>query len=128
MSQTHPLHPYSHAQLIANSEQILSGKYSRRLITMEKARPYDAEAAAAHHEAVGTPRWADSMFISVKFILTVTVKKVQPYDAAAAAAHHEAAGTPGWVGSLSMAVGELPRLNPPCPPLQVQNYMRLALY
>lgn len=62
MSQTHPLHPYSHAQLIANSEQILSGKYSRRLITMEKARPYDAEAAAAHHEAVGTPRWADSMF------------------------------------------------------------------
>ncbi len=30
-------------------------RYSRRLIVMEKVRPYDAAAAAAYHEAAGPP-------------------------------------------------------------------------
>ena len=43
---------------MANSEQILTSRYSRRLVTMEKVAPYDAAAAAAHYEALGPPRQA----------------------------------------------------------------------
>lgn len=39
-----PQHPM--LQLLDNSEQILTSRYSRRLITMVKTKPYDAEAAA----------------------------------------------------------------------------------
>ena len=47
---------------MANCEQILTTRYSRRLITMRKARPYCAEAAAAYYERRGPPRMAsDSM-------------------------------------------------------------------
>ena len=48
--------PPSSLQLVANSEQILGSKYSRRLITMEKARAYDALAAELHYAALGPPR------------------------------------------------------------------------
>lgn len=44
-----PQHPM--LELLANSEQILTTRYSRRLITMRKARPYDADAAALWREA-----------------------------------------------------------------------------
>jgi hypothetical protein len=40
-----PTHPM--LQLLHNSEQILTSRYSRRLITMVKVKPYDADAAAA---------------------------------------------------------------------------------
>jgi tRNA (guanine10-N2)-methyltransferase len=40
-----PQHPM--LQLLANSEQHLSTKYTRRMITMAKSRPYDAAVAAA---------------------------------------------------------------------------------
>lgn len=49
-----PTHPM--LRLIANCEQVLSTRYSRRLITMEKVRPYNAAEAAAFHEAAGPPR------------------------------------------------------------------------
>jgi hypothetical protein len=39
-----PTHPM--LQLLDNSEQILTSRYSRRLITMVKIKPYDAAAAA----------------------------------------------------------------------------------
>jgi tRNA (guanine10-N2)-methyltransferase len=39
-----PTHPM--LQLLDNSEQILTGRYSRRLITMVKICPYDAAVAA----------------------------------------------------------------------------------
>lgn len=39
-----PTHPM--LQLLDNSEQILTGRYSRRLITMVKTKPYDAAVAA----------------------------------------------------------------------------------
>lgn len=39
-----PTHPM--LQLLDNSEQILTGRYSRRLISMVKTRPYDAAVAA----------------------------------------------------------------------------------
>lgn len=48
-----PTHPT--LQLVANSEQILTIRYSRRLITMEKVCKYDSEAAAAHHAAHPDP-------------------------------------------------------------------------
>ncbi|KAK2076934.1 hypothetical protein QBZ16_005162 [Prototheca wickerhamii] len=51
-----PTHPM--LRLIANCEQVLSTRYSRRLITMEKVRPYNAAEAAAFHEAAGPPRMA----------------------------------------------------------------------
>lgn len=43
-------------QLVANSEQILSTRYSRRLITMQKVRPYNADEAAAYYEQRGPPK------------------------------------------------------------------------
>ena len=49
-----PTHPM--LRLVANCEQVLSTRYSRRLITMEKVRSYDAAEAAAFHEAAGPPR------------------------------------------------------------------------
>ncbi|GFR46055.1 hypothetical protein Agub_g7525 [Astrephomene gubernaculifera] len=51
-----PYHPA--LQLVANSEQILTSRYSRRLITMEKVRPYDADAAAAYHASKPDPTMA----------------------------------------------------------------------
>ncbi|EFJ46403.1 hypothetical protein VOLCADRAFT_62647 [Volvox carteri f. nagariensis] len=48
-----PQHPA--LELIANSEQILTTRYSRRLITMEKVRPYDAAAAAAYYASHPDP-------------------------------------------------------------------------
>jgi tRNA (guanine10-N2)-methyltransferase len=39
-----PQHPM--LQLLANSEQCLTSRYGRRLITMVKVKPYDAAAAA----------------------------------------------------------------------------------
>ncbi len=35
-------------RLVANSEQFLALRYSRRLISMEKVAAWDAEVAAAH--------------------------------------------------------------------------------
>eukprot|EP00884_Botryococcus_braunii_P007411 jgi/Botrbrau1/16671/Bobra.0068s0087.1 len=35
--------------------QVLTARYSRRLITMEKVRKYDADEAARYHEALGPP-------------------------------------------------------------------------
>lgn len=49
-----PTHPM--LCLVANCEQVLSTRYSRRLITMEKVRAYDAVEVAAFHEAAGPPR------------------------------------------------------------------------
>jgi hypothetical protein len=43
---------------LLHSEQILTSRYSRRLITLEKLHPYDAAAAAAHHEAHPDPTLA----------------------------------------------------------------------
>ncbi|GIL78953.1 hypothetical protein Vretimale_203 [Volvox reticuliferus] len=51
-----PQHPA--LKLVANSEQILTSRYSRRLITMEKVRPYDAPAAAAYYAARPDPTMA----------------------------------------------------------------------
>ncbi|KDD76297.1 hypothetical protein H632_c279p2 [Helicosporidium sp. ATCC 50920] len=48
-----PTHPM--LRMVSNSEQFLSRKYSRRLVAMEKAAPYDAAAAAAHRAACGKP-------------------------------------------------------------------------
>ncbi len=45
-----PGHPV--LRLVANSEQVLSQRYSRRLITMEKVARYDAAAAADHRRNV----------------------------------------------------------------------------
>lgn len=39
-------------------EQLLTRRYSRRLITMEKVRPYDTAAAAAHHALKPDPTMA----------------------------------------------------------------------
>ena len=49
-----PRHPA--LTLVANCEQVLSTRYSRRLITMEKVQPYCPKAASAHHAATGVPR------------------------------------------------------------------------
>ncbi|KAG2435965.1 hypothetical protein HYH02_011679 [Chlamydomonas schloesseri] len=51
-----PGHPA--LRLVANSEQILTMRYSRRLVTMEKVCPYDAAAAAAYHAARPDPTMA----------------------------------------------------------------------
>ncbi|KXZ47218.1 hypothetical protein GPECTOR_37g224 [Gonium pectorale] len=51
-----PAHPA--LRLVANSEQILTTRYSRRLVTMEKIAPYDAAAAAAAHAARPDPTLA----------------------------------------------------------------------
>mmetsp|Transcript_40151 Transcript_40151/g.89077 ORF Transcript_40151/g.89077 Transcript_40151/m.89077 type:complete len:494 (+) Transcript_40151:82-1563(+) len=48
-----PTHPA--LTLIANTEQNLTRRYSRRLMTMQKVNKYDAAAAAAHHAACGDP-------------------------------------------------------------------------
>eukprot|EP00878_Enallax_costatus_P039885 GHUV01045814.1.p1 GENE.GHUV01045814.1~~GHUV01045814.1.p1 ORF type:complete len:162 (-),score=10.82 GHUV01045814.1:331-816(-) len=40
-----PTHPT--LQLVDNTEQLLTTRYSRRLVTMQKVRPYDAAKAAA---------------------------------------------------------------------------------
>eukprot|EP00891_Asterochloris_glomerata_P003993 jgi/Astpho2/3993/e_gw1.00063.101.1_t len=50
-----PTHPA--LALVSNCEQILGGRYSRRLITLEKTSCYDAAAAWQHHEHAGPPRW-----------------------------------------------------------------------
>ncbi|GLI63539.1 hypothetical protein VaNZ11_006528 [Volvox africanus] len=44
-----PQHPA--LKLVANSEQILTSRYSRRLITMEKVQPYDVATATAYYAA-----------------------------------------------------------------------------
>lgn len=49
-----PAHPA--LTLVANCEQVLSTRYSRRLITMEKTAGYDTSAAEAYHTASGPPR------------------------------------------------------------------------
>ena len=41
-------------------EQVLSRRYSRRLVVMRKARRYDEEAEAVHFEALGPPRRASA--------------------------------------------------------------------
>ncbi|CAL8463394.1 g2928 [Coccomyxa elongata] len=51
-----PQHPS--LRLVANSEQVLNARYSRRLITMEKVLAYDREGAAAFHAEQGDPRMA----------------------------------------------------------------------
>ncbi|GLC40262.1 hypothetical protein PLESTB_001633100 [Pleodorina starrii] len=51
-----PRHPA--LELVANSEQILTTRYSRRLITMEKVRPYDAAAAASYYAERPDPTMA----------------------------------------------------------------------
>ncbi|KAG2487107.1 hypothetical protein HYH03_014220 [Edaphochlamys debaryana] len=51
-----PAHPA--LELVANSEQILTSRYSRRLVTMEKVRSYDAAAAAAFYAAHPDPTLA----------------------------------------------------------------------
>mmetsp|Transcript_22265 Transcript_22265/g.56648 ORF Transcript_22265/g.56648 Transcript_22265/m.56648 type:complete len:486 (-) Transcript_22265:551-2008(-) len=50
---THPCLTLTH-----NSEQLLTARYSRRLITMVKVMAYDAAAAAAHHDANPDPTMA----------------------------------------------------------------------
>lgn len=40
-----PCHPM--LQLVDNTEQLLTTRYSRRLVTMQKVQPYDAVVAAA---------------------------------------------------------------------------------
>jgi tRNA (guanine10-N2)-methyltransferase len=55
-----PTHPA--LRRVANCEQVLSGRYSRRLVAMVKVAPYDAASAAAHYARLGPPRMAqDSM-------------------------------------------------------------------
>jgi len=55
-----PTHPSM--EMVANCEQILGHKYSRRLVVMRKAMKYDAATAAAHLKALGPPVMAqDSM-------------------------------------------------------------------
>ena len=49
-----PTHPA--LAMVANCEQLLSRKYSRRLVVMEKVAPYDAAAASAHYARLGPPR------------------------------------------------------------------------
>uniref|UniRef100_A0A1D2A5X4 tRNA (guanine(10)-N(2))-methyltransferase n=1 Tax=Auxenochlorella protothecoides TaxID=3075 RepID=A0A1D2A5X4_AUXPR len=51
-----PAHPA--LTLVANCEQVLSTRYSRRLITMEKTAGYDTSAAEAYHTASGPPSMA----------------------------------------------------------------------
>ncbi|GAX79848.1 hypothetical protein CEUSTIGMA_g7288.t1 [Chlamydomonas eustigma] len=48
-----PAHPA--LQLVYNVEQILTTRYSRRLIVMEKAEKYDAKKASDHHLSLGEP-------------------------------------------------------------------------
>jgi tRNA (guanine10-N2)-methyltransferase len=48
-----PCHPSM--ELIANSEQILTSKYSRRLLTMKKVKTYDAILSEEHWNKVGLP-------------------------------------------------------------------------
>ncbi|KAI3434388.1 hypothetical protein D9Q98_002466 [Chlorella vulgaris] len=48
-----PRHPA--LQLVANCEQLLSSRYSRRLIIMQKVQRYDAAEAEAYFEARGPP-------------------------------------------------------------------------
>lgn len=42
--------------MVANCEQHLTSRYSRRLVVMRKARRYDADAAAAYYEQKGPPK------------------------------------------------------------------------
>lgn len=51
-----PTHPA--LELLHNSEQTLTSRYSRRLLTMRKTRRYDAAVAAAHFAAAGDPAMA----------------------------------------------------------------------
>ncbi|KAG2424414.1 hypothetical protein HXX76_014468 [Chlamydomonas incerta] len=51
-----PGHPA--LRLVANSEQMLTLRYSRRLVTMEKVCAYDPAAAAAYHAARPDPTMA----------------------------------------------------------------------
>ncbi|KAK9842023.1 hypothetical protein WJX81_004620 [Elliptochloris bilobata] len=48
-----PAHPV--LAVVANCEQVLSSRYSRRLITLQKVRAYDAAEAAAFHKSQGPP-------------------------------------------------------------------------
>lgn len=48
--------PSIHNQVVANCEQLLTSRYSRRLIIMQKVAAYDAAAAEAHFEARGPPK------------------------------------------------------------------------
>lgn len=51
-----PHHPA--LRLVANCEQPLTPRYSRRLIVMEKVGRYDAQQAAEYHTAQGEPRFS----------------------------------------------------------------------
>lgn len=48
-----PSHPM--LKCLFNSEQFISTKYSRRLITMEKIREYDGGVVREFHKAQGRP-------------------------------------------------------------------------
>jgi tRNA (guanine10-N2)-methyltransferase len=61
-----PTHPALGAPL-ANCEQFLGGRYSRRLVVVRKERAYDAAAAAAHAAALGPPRMAQDSMHEVVF-------------------------------------------------------------
>jgi len=86
-----PQHPM--LQLLDNSEQILTSRYSRRLITMVKTRPYDAAVAAGFKkEREG-------------FVMALDRLSEFVYSAAAAAAGGERGDDDGD-GSSSTSSGE----------------------
>lgn len=51
-----PSHPV--LEYIANCEQLLSGRYSRRLLVMTKVKQFHAAAEESHYKAKGSPRMA----------------------------------------------------------------------
>ncbi|KAJ9533440.1 hypothetical protein QJQ45_026477 [Haematococcus lacustris] len=55
-AQELPRHPA--LRLLHNSEQLLTSRYSRRLITMEKVAAFDADAEAAHYAEYPDPTLA----------------------------------------------------------------------
>ena len=92
-----PSHPM--LQLLHNSEQILTSRYSRRLITMVKVKPYDAAVAAAFK----TER-RDYVMALERLSEVVYYNKEATLAAAAAAAGGSSGGSNG--GSSSEAGGE----------------------
>lgn len=60
-----PTHPAM--AVVANCEQKLAGRYSRRLVVMRKERPYDAAAEAAHYESIGPPVMAQDSLHDMVF-------------------------------------------------------------
>ena len=51
-----PMHPM--LELVSNCEQLLTTRYSRRLITMQKTQPYNASEVQQFHLEQGPPRYA----------------------------------------------------------------------